>query len=327
LVTEVNIEDYKLPQYYVLSNSLEVLLYSNHEIRASKHGLAYFCPNIYYMGRSIDKYLAEPYINLLEPFEISEQIFNELGFNVEISDKGNFERECIDKFGSLENIANFFINEKYCALFDQFVRKKKKNNREDQNEGLYLKDRRIYMDITSIKMVTGDEMESIKFINEFIEKGIFQRFFVFKCERCRYSAWYDVNSVDNKFKCKACGKLQYYKSNHLIPNEGDTEPIWFYKLDEIVYKGYDNDMIVPILTLNKLKSLSKESFLFANEIEIRKDKHSEKPDIELDIFCILDGKIIIGECKKPNKIDKDNYKEIQILKRYKFFYKKIGAMN
>lgn len=312
-ITEVNIERYKLPAYYVLSDVLEAHLYKNSEIRVSNNGLAYFCPNIFYMGDSIDKYVIKPYINLLETFDIVEKIFEEYGFIILTSDKGNYERETIERFGSLDKTVKFFKNNKYQNLFNHFMLKK---NPESQDKGIFLNDdKRIYLTLSAIKELLKDEMNII--VNDFIEKGILHRGFIFKCEKCKYTGWYDIKDVDTKFKCRRCGKTQYYNSKHLV-RQNSVEPEWFYKLDETIYQGYDNDMIVPILTLGKLKEESK-SFHYINEIEIRRKKFPKIQDMEIDICCISDGKFIIGECKKENSLNKSD------IKKYKYLYNKIGA--
>lgn len=311
-ITEVSIEAYKLPPYAILSDSIETRLYSNHEIRVSKNGIAYFCPNTYYFGHSIDKYIVEPYINLLEPFDIFEKIFEELDYHIITSDKGNYERESTEKFGSLEDITEFLVNEKYQNLFNKFV---EKDNPALSDDGIFLKDdSRMYMSLKAIKKVVGNEADT--FINNFIERGILHRGFIFKCEKCKHTGWYDIEDVDIKFKCRRCRKIQYYNSKHLV-RQNPVEPEWFYKLDEAIYQGYDNDMIVPILTLHKLKELSKESFLYTSEIEIRKKENPEDQYKEIDICCISDGKILIGECKLNNKLKDEE------IEKYKDIYDKL----
>lgn len=320
-ITEVNIENYKLPQFTVLNDSIEALRYSNHEIRVSNRGIAYFCPFIGYGGESIDKYLAEPHIRLLEPFEIFERIFDELGYLIITSDKGNYERESTDKFGSLEKIAEFLMKEKYQHLFNKFVEKK---NPASPDDGIFLKDdSRMYMGLKAIKRILEDEVDTI--INDFIEKEILHRGFIFKCEKCKYTGWYDIEDVDIKFKCRRCRTVQYYESKHLV-RQNPVEPEWFYKLDETIYQGYDNDMIVPILTLNELKNQSEESFMYISEIELRKKENPENQYMEIDICCISDGKIIIGECKKSNKLDEENGKSAEeIIDNYIKIYEKLGV--
>ena len=71
-------------------------------------------------------------------------------------------------------------------------------------------------------------------------------------------------------------------------------------------------MIVPILALYQLSKLSKRSFIFVSEIELWKigDKKGERPDIEIDTACIIDGAIYLGEAKinsdVPAKLDSLN---------------------
>lgn len=310
-ITEIKIEDYQLPMNKALNQTLNANFYSSEDIRISKRGISYFCPNnTRLFNQSIDHYLVRPELTLLEPFEIFEQLFGELDYQINVSDKGRYTLQTIEKFGSLEKIAKIFANKSYRSLFDQFIKIKKNGEKEDHDEGCYLKDRRRYLDMISINKILKDVPDFISTIDDFIERGILHRGFIFKCEICNHSAWYGINEISNKFSCKACGKSLFYKAENFIPREDLLEPPWFYKLDEVIYKGYVNNMIVPILTLYKLMSNSKESFLYIPELEVISGDSKQ----ELDICCIVDGEIIIGECKKPNELTN---KEI---KKYKNFY-------
>ena len=312
-ITEVNIENYKIPPHSTLINTISGIGYSNQEIRIINEGIAYLCPNTGYIGGSIDKYLVKPYINLLKPFDIFKQIFNESDYHIVTSDKGNYERESTEKFGHLGKISRFLKYDHHQLFLNKFI---SKENPSSPDEGIFLKDdRRMYMNLKSIKNLLGDETDPM--VNDFIENGILNRGFIFKCEKCQHTGWYDIEEIDNKFKCRRCRTTQYYNSNHFI-RQNPIEPKWFYKLDESIYQGYDNDMIVPILTLNKLNHIS-NSFLYINEIEVRKKESPEEQHKEIDICCICDGKIVIGECKINNKLKDEE------IEKYKYFYEKIGA--
>lgn len=310
-ITEIRIEDYQLPMNRSLNQTLEAPLYTSENKRISRYGISYFCPNdTKLFDLPIDQYLIRPEITLLKPFEIFKKIFRELGYHINLSDKGRYTLQSIEKFGSLEKIAKIFCNENYLQLFDQFMKTKKKGEIEDHDEGLYLNDRRRYLDMISISKILKDEPNYITTIDEFIERGILHRGFIFKCDICNNSAWYSINEIGNKFSCKACGNSQYYKARNLIPRPGLLDPPWFYKLDELIYKGYVNNMIVPILTLKKLKDSSKDSFLYVSELEVI----SRETKQELDICCVVDGEIIIGECKKPGEVTERE------IRKYKNFY-------
>jgi len=85
-------------------------------------------------------------------------------------------------------------------------------------------------------------------------------------------------------------------------------------------------MIVPVLTLHKLQSLAKESFLFVPEIELRQQSANLlHPYLEIDICCLVDGAIVIGECKKGDKLERTARKEKTRLNKYKHIMESIGA--
>jgi hypothetical protein len=325
-ISEINVQNFKLP----LKPALAKLIvrhepYTTHEMRISKYGIDYHCPNIgYSYGDDIDRVLVKPKLRLLDPFEIYRVIFEEAGYRIAYSDKGNFTRESISKFGSLEEIAKAFLNENHRSLLDKFI-DKTPNKSGVYDKGVFLKqyDRRC-LDFKSIKKIIGSEQEVKDLIEGFIEKKVFYRGFIFKCERCRNTDWYPIDEVTNTFKCKRCGFEQIYKSSHLeVQRERERfEPKWFYHLDEVFYQGYKHDMIVPILAFYKLQKSVKESFLFIPEIEVEKNGFGKS---EIDICCISDGSIILGECKKPDRLEKTAQEEEKSIKRYKRLAEDIGT--
>jgi hypothetical protein len=159
---------------------------------------------------------------------------------------------------------------------------------------------RAYLDFQSIQHLTGSEKETTELIDLFITKGIFYRGLILQCSRCREADWFGLGEIDQDFTCKRCWNKEHIQLNNW--KEGN-EPRWFYKLDEVLYQGVKNNMFVPLLTLSYLKRKSKRSFLYVPELELRRMPRPSKPYCEVDICCIQDGRIVLGECKKP-KIEK-----------------------
>jgi len=81
-----------------------------------------------------------------------------------------------------------------------------------------------------------------------------------------------------------------------------------------VYQAVAHNSIVPILTLAALARASKHSFLFCPELVIK--PHGEKKQaMEIDICCIPNGKLCIGEAKSNGKVTSaraSQYKEIAL---------------
>lgn len=152
------------------------------------------------------------------------------------------------------------------------------------------------------------KMEISHRLNPFHYRG-----FIFKCQHCKNAAWYSIENVTYSFFCNRCNHEQRYDKRHMLSSH---EPQWYYKLDEVIYQGYLHEMMVPVLTLKYLKSISKSSFYYLPEIEIRSSP-SQKPEIELDICCCIDGKVIIGQCTKKDSLENTAVEEKRRLNKNK----------
>ena len=80
------------------------------------------------------------------------------------------------------------------------------------------------------------------------------------------------------------------------------------------------------MTLNKLQNTCKRSFIYIPEIELFiKDNQKKKQKKEIDICCICDGKIILGECKKSERLENTKKKEKDIVKSLADIFIKLKA--
>jgi len=170
--------------------------------------------------------------------------------------------------------------------------------------------------------IIGDSAGIVQFIDELIEKGVLYRGFIFQCEACRNSDWYAIEDVGQSFMCSRCRRAQTYKKLHW---KTPQEPRWYYKLDEIVYQGYQHNMYIPILTLGVLQRSVKQSFFYLPEIEVRRDSAAERPDAEIDFCCCLDGEIAIGEATKRPRLGESTKEEKAELIKYKDLAISLGA--
>jgi len=280
---------------------------STKEARVGKEGPAYFCPNVAYFGGDIDTILVKPRLHLPPLYKIVEQLALTRGYECRPSDKGIYADESISKWGGLEEIGRFLRNAQHYALLDRFLDVSK----SEEGKGVYLADRRRYLDFVAIKAIAGDAATSL--IDELISKQVLYRGFIFGCSYCRNADWFAVGDVTEKFKCRRCGRSQIYRR----PNwKKPDEPAWFYKLDELIYQGYRQGMAVSILALDYLRSKSESSFTFATDREFWKLKAS-KPDVEVDFVCSVDGVFTVGEAKTQNNLGGSVTEENAKLNKYK----------
>jgi len=314
---------YILPSKRVFSNYLFEKGVYNSFTRVSEIGISicgpYFTP--YAMGGSLINVVNRnrPRLNILSDYDVIRIMFEDIGYDISLSDKGKYLLESLKKVGSLEGLASIFLDSKKFDLLKEFIR----DSDKDIGEANYEIDGRIYIDYDTIENILKDNTETV--VDDFIINTILYRGFIFKCSKCGNTDWYPVSEINNNFKCKRCSNIQLYLKDNWQLKKSPKEPKWYYKLDEVFYQGLDNNMYVTVLTLNKLQKNCKRSFIYLPEIELSYIENGDKKKKEIDICCICDGDIVIGECKKNNKIENTRKKEIDILKTIADIFLKLKA--
>jgi hypothetical protein len=308
-ITQLSVTQEAPPKHYALGqwiiNDRRV---TTHEARIGKDGPAYFCPTPAYFGGDIDTVLVRPHLRLPSLSQIVSHLATLQGYECRPSDKGIYAEETIAKWGGLDKVARFLQDSNKRNLLDLFLEK----SPSEPGKGVYLRDdRRRYLDLESVKAVVGEHAGSL--IDELISKQILYRGFIFRCEFCRNSTWFSVGEITQEFKCRRCNRTQVYTKAHWKTPE---EPAWFYKLDELVYQGYLQGMAVPLLALNYLQSESSESFSFVTDREFWKPE-ATKPDAEVDLFCVSDGVLTIGEAKTESRLGGSTSEENAEIAKYK----------
>lgn len=335
-ITELKIQNYNLPVLHFLGRH-SVMSNSRYESRISNEGICYLCPNIAYFGGDIDIVLSKPKLKLVEPLDIFKEYYCEAGYKkVNTSDKGLLSRRSLELFGSLDIFGQFFLKEENRKLIDKFVNYEKTFNKDTGEEIVKLKnpnikteikneegivviknDTRNYLNFKAIQETIGDISTTADFVDDLIKKNIVNRGLILHCEACYSSDWYNIDNVGTTFRCNRCGKEQIITHDHC---KQPDEPRWYYKLNEVIREGFRQHMDVPLMTLYFLKRNSKESFMYVPELCLWEDEFNDgNCDIEIDINCIVDGRMVIGEAKS-NKLkiaDINDYsKFISKLKKY-----------
>lgn len=125
--------------------------------------------------------------------------------------------------------------------------------------------------------------------------------------------YYHLNEVDETVKCKGC--LQSFT----MP----VEPNFAYKLNDLIKNNIyrskterDGNLTV-IRTLASIAARSRRSFQFSPQINLYLSFSDRKPHTDIDIFCISDGKLIIGEAKHSSNAffekNSDGLNSLQVL--------------
>lgn len=282
-----------------------------HESRVATDGIVYLCPSIGYFGGDIDAILARPQLVIVPPQEIMRQYFAEAGLEIQPSDKGNYLSDTIDRFGGLEAAAKFIAEPDTRGLLDLFALIKK--SAADGHVVFLREEGRAFVNYDGVNGCVGND-KAAPLIDELIAKDILRRGLIFLCIRCRLASWYDLAALSTEFTCRRCGqKQQFTKANWKMPEE----PRWYYALAETVYQCQTHNSYLTILALDYLRKRSKESFHFLPEIDVINFPRGERH--EIDVACLLDGRIILGECKteplRPSHADKYEALAVALMRR------------
>jgi hypothetical protein len=199
-----------------------------------------------------------------------------------------------------------------------------KPNKGIHDEGCYLTDKRRYLNFPTVVKIIGEEKKSQEAIEILVQIGVLYRGYVLKCGICKDAAWFGLEEVSQTFKCKRCGSPQYITSENYWYES--FEPGLYYKLDEIVYQFIHHNGYVATLALDHLRVKCENSFLFTSDLELAKSGATlEEEKKELDILCIRDGIITLGEAKKENRLGAGGGNEVDEIRKYFYLAKEIGA--
>lgn len=263
---------------------------SGQRVRCSSAGVSYFSHGvgIRFASLRIDEVVQRPQLRCPDALEVFRYLLEVSGGEARISSAGQYERACLDIFGGLEELHAVFANKARNGVLEAFRSKAD----SDERPGVFLKglDRR-FLTITDIQRAASIEsaVEARELIDDWIRRSVLSRGLILQCEQCSHSAWYHLEVLGSAFLCQRCRHANIIvQRSWKKPTE---EPCWYYDLAEVVYQFVNHNGIAPIIALHKL-SENTRSFLFTPELQIQLDDDIQ---VEIDLWAIADGQIIIGE--------------------------------
>jgi hypothetical protein len=314
-LTEVRVNNYHLPRHYVLGERLMGAPYfTSKDVRVSAEGPTYFCPsNFIFSGATAETSVPRPSIEIPECLEIFRSIARSCSLSCEISDKGVYAESACQKFGGLAPLSKFLRSLSGQLFVSAFLDKTKREEGEHL-KGALLANRR-YLDLDSLGAVLGSEGEAARLLDRLSLSAVVYRGFILQCQHCRRADWFPLGELTDAFTCKRCHRQQIFTHRHWrYPNQ----PHLYYQLDELVYLGLEHNMEVPILALDNLRRSSEDSFLHVPELKYAEKEldDDEKPLCEVDLNCVIDGLLTIGEAKKDDRLGSNDKQESELISKY-----------
>jgi hypothetical protein len=219
--------------------------------------------------------------------------------SIEESDKGRYTRRMIQLWGDLKALATDLRGTPTRTLLAAWA-----SNHIEGSAGRIHHERK-YLRLVDVMQLSNLHVhDARRLLDRYIHRGIVARGLELRCDRCADTSFYRVEDFGEKFRCQRC------RQKNLIVKSSWRElqePQWFYALDEVVFHALNSNVHVPLLALDELAKPPVQSFLYMPEAVVRIPNRDQ---LEVDLWAIVDGEIVIGEAKKPDKLEVAKQAEI-----------------
>jgi hypothetical protein len=235
-------------------------------------------------------------LRLPEAFEVFSQLAGRSDAILHDSDKGRYTRRMFELWGGVAPLAEDLRS-------DGAVRKILKEwISANQAHGRIHHERKYLRHSDLVRIVDYGKAGAMRakhevraLLDRFLSRSIAFRGLVLRCGLCADSSFYRLEDLDPGYRCQRCRRRSTITNGTWPTGEtGPFEPEWYYALDEVAYLGLRNDIHVPVLALAQLAKPS-TSFLHMPEVVVAREGET---DLEVDLWAIVDGRIVIGEAKK-----------------------------
>jgi len=147
-----------------------------------------------------------------------------------------------------------------------------------------------------------DLKRSLSFL---LKRGVFYRGHEWSCRHCLHRNWVGIDLLKDIMQCEVC------REDHQLP----TDVALDFRLNEFFATCLrEHDTITVAWALSALRKESKSCFIFAPQTALYRDypeNQGDKPNRELDVVCVVDGKFVIGEVKAgAEKIAKSDIEDL-----------------
>ena len=137
----------------------------------------------------------------------------------------------------------------------------------------------------SVEPVSEEDLESG--LHEMVQLGVFRMGMSVRCPRCRLQHWLEAENLRQCGSCPGCGSPM-----PLIP-----ESVWSYRLNPLIHHCVNHNVLAVWHALQQV-SHRLGSFFFTPSSELRFAKPvNGKPKSEVDVLCVTDGELLLGEVK------------------------------
>ena len=266
-------------------------------------------------------------INLPPERESLRLYFQEKGFKIRSSKVEQYSNAVVDLVGGISKVELLATKPTY-TLLNLLAQKSTKKIAQRIVNTLGLENARIE-DITNIFQdlevppelknaprtfgeLRDDQRIGLKpplllnLLDELVIAQVLKRGFYISCPNCGIPEWYPLESISEHLTCPGCSYRFILPVRE--PDKPNIEMQWRYKLNTLVNRAVDQDVLVGILALHHL-SKKKATSCHVFGLELWKD---DKPITDFDFLFVLEQKLYAGECKAGSQLAPKDFRTAQL---------------
>ena len=229
-------------------------------------------------------------------FEIFSKLAEHSGAHLRDSDKGRYTRRMLELWGGLPALAEDLRSDgPVRKILKEWISANQAHGRiQHERKYLRLRDLVRILDYGKPELARARK-EARELLDRFLTSSIAFRGVVLRCPLCADTSFYRLEDLDPAYRCPRCRRRSAITDGSWpVGESGPFEPDWYYALDEVAYLGLRNDIHVPVLALVEVAK-SSASFLHMPEVVVAREGET---DLEVDLWAVADGRIVLGEAKK-----------------------------
>ena len=270
-------------------------------IRSGRDGISYHSlrSGVIMAGEPHHQLLLRPRLRFPDVATVFRHLFGRAGYEINESAAGRYRRLATELWGGFDEMHNDWADDSARALLKLWM------SSEDSGAtpGIWDGTRRYlsFSDAADASEISADELRSL--LDGYLTRGILSRGLVLKCAHCLNTTWYRFDDLSQSFSCSRCRQRAAiteasWSADH---GKGDPapEPTFYYAMAEVVYQALSHDADVPIRAMGALRENPSEAIQQATDSIVSKAGQS----FELDLLALVDGRIVIGEAKKGNRLE------------------------
>jgi hypothetical protein len=277
---------------------IDASLYTSEQLRTTRDGLAYMCPNVMiFGGEGLESVVVRPNVRPMPLLGQLQGILKPLGWRAELSDKGIYATECATLFGGVGDLVSALRDPPIRALLDAYIAKQAPGQFLSHDNRRYLS----WKNLTELRATGTDGIEQAVLFG-LLASGVLERGLILQCQRCRQKVWYHLDNIGTTFVCNRCRLGQAVEPGW---GPGD-EPVWFYRLAEVLYQFLKNNGDLPVLGVH-------DQFGDSGHVDQSYELDLFPPHgkgWEMDILVSAGCRLWIGEATKTGNFDEDRLKKV-----------------